>query len=272
MRIWLFLGFTAASAAAFASSADEIVRRSVANMEANWKQAPNYSWTERDIESQHGSKKTEKTYEVLMIEDSQYNKLVALNGRPLTPDQEAEQERKLQQEIQKRRNESKRERARRMAKYLKERSQDHAMIKEMVEALSYKIKGETTLDGRQVWILEAEPKPGYVPKTRDAKVLSGMRGTLWIDKTAEQWVKVEAQVFKPVAFYGFLAKVGPGTRFTLEQEPISATLWMPKRFSVNVVASALGFINQNSSEEDTYRNYKPMSSVLAGLTARAGAQ
>jgi len=100
----------------------------------------------------------------------------------------------------------------------------------------------------------------YVPRDRDAKVLTGMKGMLWVCKETYQWVKVEAEVTRPVNFYGFLAKVGPGTRFELEQEPVADGLWMPKHFSTRVYAMALGFINQNSTDDETYRDYRPLKS------------
>jgi hypothetical protein len=115
----------------------------------------------------------------------------------------------------------------------------------MNAAFNYTLVSETRVDGRDVYQLAASPKPGYVPRDRDARVLPGMKGMLWVDKDTFQWVKVEADVTKPVNFYGFLAKVRPGTRFELEQEPVAAGLWMPKHFSTRVYALALGFINEN---------------------------
>jgi len=50
-------------------------------------------------------------------------------------------------------------------------------------------------------------------------VPGGMTGHLWIDQRDSQWVRVEAEVVRPVSFFGFFAKVGKGTRFLLEQEP-----------------------------------------------------
>ena len=255
------------SPASFAAQTNpqDIIRRSVEVNEANWKEAPNYSFIERDVESKHDSVKTIKTYEVLMIEGSQYNKVIAINDRPLSPREKALEEQKLLQEIQKRQHESSRERTKRMAKYMRERSQDHAMMKEMVEAFTYTLAGEDKVNGHDVWVLDATPKPGYQPRSHEAKVLTGMRGKLWIDKATYQWAKVDAQVVKPVSFYGFFAKVGPGTRFVLEQEPVTRDLWLPKHFSVKVNASALGFINENSTEEDTYQNYRPMPKAMADL-------
>jgi len=57
--------------------------------------------------------------------------------------------------------------------------------------------------------------------------------------------------------------VGPGTRFELEQEPVAGNLWMPKHFAMRVNASAFGFINENSSDDETYTDYRPMSGVVA---------
>ena len=145
----------------------------------------------------------------------------------------------------------------------RERGQDHAMMKEMVEAFDFTPAGEEHLAGREVWVLNATPKPGYVPHNHEGRVLMGMKGKLWIDQATYQWVKVDAQVVRPVSFFGFFARVGPGTRFVLEQEPVNDNLWLPKHFSVNVVASALGFIDESSIEDDTYRDYRPMPKAAA---------
>jgi hypothetical protein len=140
------------------------------------------------------------------------------------------------------------------------------MLKEMVDAFDFHLTGEANIDGHACWVFDAQPKPGYQPKTRETKVLSGMQGKLWIEKSQYQWVRVEAEVMRPVSLYGIIAKVGPGTHFFLEQAPVAGNLWLPKHFSVKVNASALGFINENSSDDETYRDYKPMPS-LAELEA-----
>jgi hypothetical protein len=92
-----------------------------------------------------------------------------------------------------------------------------------------------------------------------------MKGKLWIDKATYQWVRVQAEVVKPVSFYGFLAKVGPGTEFYLEQEPVANGIWLPKVFDVRVRATALGFVSENSAENDSYRDYQPMPQAIALL-------
>ena len=237
---------------------EDIIRKSVAATEANWKRAPEYGFKERDIISKKDRSKKTRTYEVLMIDGSPYNKLIALDDRPLSQVEQRAEEQKLQTEISTRQHESGTVRKRRIARYQRERAQDQAMMREMAEAFSYKLVGETKMGGRDVYQFEATPKPNYVPKTRDTKMLTGMKGMLWVDKESNQWAKVEAQVIHPVSFYGFMAKVGPGTRFELEQEPVAPGLWMPKHFAVRVNASALGFINENSTDDETYSDYRLM--------------
>jgi hypothetical protein len=244
----------------------EIITRSAAAMENNWKAAPGFAYTERDVQSKKGGARVTKTYEVSLIEGSNYNRLIAINDQPLSKTQQEQEEQKLRAEIDRRRHESAAERAKRVAKYEKERRQDHAMIAEMSKAFDFKLIGSERVDGRDSWVFDAIPKPGYQPKMRDAKVLPAMKGKLWVDKQQYQWVKVQGEVIRPVSFYGVLAKVSPGTRFELEQAPVTGNLWLPKHFSTNVKASALGFINESSTDDETYKDYKPIAKS-DGLTA-----
>jgi hypothetical protein len=244
---------------------EQIIRKSVAVTKADWAQASKYSYLDRDVESKRHSPRTSRTYRVLMIDGSPYNLVTAMNDQPLSAEQKAVEQRKLQREIGKRQNESRRERERRIEKYRKENEHNHDMLQEMVNAFRFQLAGDAEVNGHACWILDAEPKPGYDPEDHEGRVLKGMKGRLWIDKSTYQWVKVRAEVVKPVNFYGFLAKVSPGTEFALEQEPVGDDVWMPKTFNVRVRASALGFFSENSDENDTYLDYRPMPQALAEL-------
>jgi len=243
----------------------QIVQQSEQAIAADWSHAPEYSYIERDVESKRDLRPSVKTYQVLMIDGSPYNRLIAVDDKPLPSAQQAQEVRKLQYEIQERQQESERARQKRIEKYLRERHQDSALLKGMMSAFDFRLVGQETLDGHECWVLDATPKPGYEPTSRETKVLKGMRGRMWIDEASGQWVKVQAEVVQPVSFYGFFAKVRPGTRFVLEQEPVTAHLWLPKHFSTHVSASALGFFNEDSVDDETYSKYEPMSQTLSQL-------
>ncbi|HYL36600.1 MAG TPA: hypothetical protein VEV17_11865 [Bryobacteraceae bacterium] len=264
----LLLALSAAAAYAAAVTAPnmpEIIRRSVENVQADWSQAPKYSFVERDVESKRRSKPAIRSYEEIMIDGSPYRRLIAVDDEPISPGEQAEEERKLRTEIQKRQNESDRERSKRVERYLRERHQDHAMLDALANAFDFQAAGHEIVDGHDCWVFDATPKPGYKPANRETKVLIGMKGRLWVDKSSDQWVKVEAEVIKPVSLFGFVARIGPGTRFLLEQAPVAGNLWLPKHFSMRVNASVLGFINEDSVDDETYRDYQPMSRTSAEL-------
>lgn len=245
----------AQSAQEVAPSAQEIVRRSVENNDLNWKAAPEFIFAERDV-IRNGGKKTDRTYETMMIEGSPYQKLVAVNGEPLSAKQAADEQRKLKQTVQRRSREPEPDKKARIQQYQRERQQDHALMQQMTKAFDYKLAVEETVNGRRCYVLDGTPRPDYVPINRDTEVLKGMRGRLWVDAEEFQWVKVHAEVFRPVKFGLFIAEVQPGTEFTLEMEPVGDGLWMPARFGKDVKAQVLFFWNRNSSEHDTYSDYR----------------
>jgi len=124
----------------------------------------------------------------------------------------------------------------------------------MVKAFHFTMAGEDTIDGRRCYVLAATPRPDYRPVSRDTKVLKGMRGTMWIDAEQYQWVKIQAEVFRPVAFGLFIAHVQPGTELTLEQQPVQGNVWLPSHFSTRVNARIM-FFSRRSTDDETYSGY-----------------
>jgi|SRR5579885_587597 hypothetical protein len=271
---FILLASGAALSAQPSVNVQEIVRKSVEATDRNWKEAPNYVYTLREVEEKldsHGRVKsrTVNTWEVSVLEGSEYKKLLRRDGKPLSKEEEEAEERKYEAEKLRREHESPSERAKRIAKYQRERKQDHAMMHEMANAFAFKLVGEETVDGHRCYVLDATPKPGYAPHSRETKVLTGMRGKMWIDKETFQWVKVEADVIHPVSFYA-VATVGPGTKFVLEQTPVGDGIWQPKRFAVRVNASVF-WISRNSSEEDVYTNYRRANGEAARVAEQRSA-
>ena len=240
-----------ASPAAPRYDAGTIIRRSVEANAEDWKAAPQFDYFERDREENGET----RTYEVIMILGSRYERLVAVNGKPLTAEQQAQEEQKLKAAIAERKKESPQEREKRVANYKEERERDHLLMQEMTKAFDFKVVEESRLGNHQVYVLEATPRQGYNPPDNKAKVLTGMRGKLWIDKQTFQWVKVEAHVIQPVSIAGFLARVEPGTRFELEKMPVAAGIWLPSHFAMKAKAKELLVFTHHEHEEETYYGY-----------------
>jgi len=260
VRLTVLLATLLMAASAFAQpDVSTIIQRSVAANNADWQAAPLYDHLERDRQPDGST----KTYEVMMIQGSNYQRLVAINGRPLAPEEQAQQQQELEQVIAQRQSESAEQRAARIAKYEKDRKRDHMMMEQLTAAFNFKLLGEQKLGSYEVYVLQATPRPGYQPPNTETKVLTGMRGKLWIDKQTYQWVRVEAEVVQPVSIAGFLAQVQPGTRFELEKMPVDEGIWLPKHFSMKARAKILFFFSHNTQDDETYFDYHKAPSRTA---------
>ena len=243
-------------------SVDTIIQNSVRANEKDRKAAAEYTYFERDREPRGGT----KTFEDLMILGSPYQRLVAINRRPLPRDQQERERHKLEQAVADRRNESAQDRAERIAKYEKDRRRDQLMMEQLTVAFKFKLTGEQKLEGHDVYTLKATPRPGYQPPNMDTQVLKGMEGRLWIDKKTYQWVKVEARVIHPVSIEGFLAQVEPGTQFELEKMPVQDDIWLPKHYAMKASAKIFFLFGRKSQDDETYYGYRKLTleQVLSG--------
>jgi hypothetical protein len=242
-----------AAAAGTAADVNEVVSRSVANNQNDWKAAPQFDFTERDVIVKGGAEAV-RTYRVTMIDGSPYSERIAEDGKELSASEKEREQKKMERERQKRSGESAGARSRRIAEYQKGRQQDHLLMQEMIRGFEFKLAGTETANGRQCYRVEATPNPDYRPQSREAEVLKGMKGTLWIDVNEYQWVRVEAGVFKPVTFGLFIAHVEPGTEFVLEESPVEGGIWEPSYFENRVNAHILVWPHKTLDQE-TYSNY-----------------
>lgn len=234
----------------------EIVAKSAQITDMDWNQKPKYDYFDRVKDNGHT-----RTYDELMISGSRYERLVAVDDKKLTGQQEADEQRKLDQVIAQRQAETPAQRRERIAQWDRSRKRDHLLVEQLTKAFNFKLEGTTTLDGHQVYELSATPRPTYQPPNNHAKVLTGMVGTMWIDQKTFQWVKVEAKVVHPVSIGGFVARVNPGTRFELKQAPVSDSIWLPTYFSMRARAKVFFLFSHNSQEEDTFFGYRKASTV-----------
>lgn len=232
-----------------------IVKRSADANRADWSAAPQFSYTETDQQPDGGS----KTYQVAMILGSPYNRLVAVNGEPLSPAEQRREQLRMDAEIARRRAETPRQRAARTRDYEKDRKRDGLFIDQLSLAFDFTFVDQGRLAGREVYVLRAAPKPGYRPPVLEAEVLTGMRGKLWIDTATFQWVKVQAEVVHPVNIAGFLARVAPGTRFDLDYAPVEDGIWLPTHFVMHSRAKILMMVTRRRSADQTYSNYRRTS-------------
>jgi hypothetical protein len=239
----------------------DLIRRVAENDMANDKKLRDYTYTEREetrkLDHKGEVTSTEsKTSDVLQIYGETVEKLVAKNDKPLSEKDAAKEDARIQKIIDKRKNESDSDREKRIKKEEKEREDGREFVKEIADAYDFRLLGIEAIDGRDAWVIQADPRPGYVPHKKEAKMLAKITGKIWIDKEESQWVRLDTRVIDTISFGLFVARLHEGTRVVVEQTRVNDEVWLPKHAAVHVDVRVALLKNFDVDLDVTDRDYK----------------
>jgi len=251
--------------------AREIVRKSVELDQSNWQRMKDYTWiarqTDRLLDS-NGQVKSQKTdeWETVVVYGEPHHRMLERNGKPISAEDQRKEREKLDQAVAKREHETASQRVRREADFETQREKDREFLREVPDLFDFQLLGEEKIDGHDVWVISATPKPGAQPKRGDAKPLLKVKAKVWIDKTEYQWVRLEVETTATISFGLFIARLAPGAKLEFEQTRVNDEVWLPKREVVRG-AARLGLVKKLVGEEETtwnnYRKFQVDSKVVA---------
>jgi hypothetical protein len=227
----------------------------------NEKRLHDYTYIEREeehkLDGNGNVKKVEsRTREVLEVYGEPVERLIAKDDKPLSREETKKEEDRITKITDKRKNESEGDRRKRLEKEEKERQEERKFVLEIADAFTFRLAGSETLDGRDTWVIEGEPRAGYQPKERSTKILSKFKGRMWIDKAEAQWVKLDIVAIDSISVGWFLARVHKGMHIEAEQTKINDEVWLPKHLAVQVGARLALLKSVNEDVEETFRDYK----------------
>ena len=240
-----------------AQDATDIIRHSVARDAYNFERFKNYTFLERVEERRYGrdgnqTSKDLETYEFMVLGGRPYGKLVERDDKPLSAKDARKEQDNADKELAKRQHESASDKARQE----KDRAEERRYLREVPEAFNLTLQGTGEIGGRPVWIIGAQPKPGYKPKLKRAEILTKLRGKIWVDQADYQWVKAEVEVIQPISFGFGLVRLAPGSVLNFEQVRVNDEVWLPAHITVRADAR-LAYLRKLREELDiTYRDYK----------------
>ena len=236
----------------------------------NDKRQRDYTYIDREVQNnldgKGQTKSTEiKTYEVLEIYGEQVQRLIEKDDKPLNPKDAAKEEEKIQKIIDKRKNESEEDRKKREEKQVKEREDGRKFVKEVADAYNFKLVGTDDVGGREAWVIDGEPRPGYEPKMKDAKFLPKFRGRVWIDKGDMQLAKMDIEAIDTVSIGWVLARIHKGTRVMLEQTRVNDEVWLPRHVTFKLdarVALLKGYKVDGDLQYHDYKKFRTSSKIV----------
>jgi hypothetical protein len=234
--------------------ARQIVGQSLAAAELSWQARNAYIYMERDEDRRLDSAGQVQSQNVdvtkmTLVNGIRFEELMEHNGQlPSADDQK-----KRDLDIEKLRHETTAEQTERLRKDLENRSFLHVLL----EAFDFRLIGEEIVDGRQTYVLEATPHPGYHPSGKYGKLLARVQGKLWVDKQDFGWVKVDGEVTQSFSMGLFVARVQRGSHILLEQISLGDAVWVPKRLEVRASARILFLKSLELDRILTYSDYRP---------------
>lgn len=244
----------AATAAETPVELRELVRKSLAGLNAENERRDQFLFKVRNERKEldaAGKVATQTSYvwERIEIEGFTFGRTLERNGKPLTAEERAGEEKAVQKRLAELKapptgTASVGSAAAAPARQRQQQQQQRDWFQEFPDALDYKLAGEEIVNGRPALHLLATPRPGYQPKNMRARVFEKMRGDLWVDKATAELAKVDAEMFDTVSVgFGILGKIEKGTRFQMQRQPVggdaTAATWLMASQSIRFGARFL---------------------------------
>ena len=261
--------------ACFAAAASQpdplaIVRRAVDLTLQNEALTREYSMIQESVKRElrsDGSVASTKIerFEVHPVAGEPVQKLIQRNGKPLSTSEAREQEDKFNHIVRERKNETPQQRSRRLRKTEQKLIERREMLRELPDAFVFQMMGEEVMDGHEAWRIRATPRPDYKPRSTRSAILTKMEGQFWISKKHTRLIKVDAVTTESVSFGWFLAKVGPGTRITLEQMKLPDDVWVPRRFKIAYDVKIALVKHARGESEQIMWNFSRAADLIAEL-------
>ncbi len=239
----------------------QLIRLSADNDLENDKKQRDYTYTERQelrhLDGKGRVKSTEtETYDVMEIYGEQVQKLIAKNDKPLSAKDAQKEDDKIQKLIDKRKNESETDRKKRLAKAEKEREDGREFVREVADAFNFTFVGVQNLDGRDSYVIDGDPKPGYQSVHKEAKILPKLRFRVWIDTADSQMKKLDVQFIDTVSFGLFLARLHKGSRLVIENTRVNNEVWLQQHVAVKADVRLALLKNFDVEVDINDRDYK----------------
>lgn len=247
----LLLGGIAAGHTPPQLPAGDLVRRVIAHEVQAEKQDNSY-WMFRLQQSQSASET--KTEEVAETPHGWVQRLLAINGHPLTPQQRKEDEQRLHKLLTDPDDQRKNQEATR-----NDVQQAQQLLQMLPEAFLYTYAGRTG----GIVKLNFRPNPKFHPQSRKATVFHDMVGSLWLDVRQQRLARIQGHLNQEVKFAGgLLGHLDKGGTFDVKQTEIAPGVWDVTYMNIQMNGKALFFKTIAVREKDIRSDYRRVSSQL----------
>jgi hypothetical protein len=207
------------------------------------------------------------TENVVETPDGLLRRLIAEDGKPLSPDRAAQEDRRIAALVRD-------PGALRAADA--DRLADEARMGKVLDILpKVFLFSADGMEGDCVRIV-FRPNPAFTPSSYDERIIHGLGGTILIRMPAERLCGIEGHLLDRVSFgYGLLGHIDKDSHFHVVRAPVTETDWKNAHIDVHVDGKVLLFKSISRDQESTHSGAVPLPPNLslaeaASLTQPAG--
>jgi len=177
--------------------------------------------------------------------ESRWQRQTVKDGRPLSTDELAKQDRERQQKVMEYARKLEREpdkvRAAEQKKRDEERRETDQAVDDALRIYDIRMVGRESIAGYETIAFTFTPRNNAKPRTSEGKVMRHFAGKAWVSETEYELVRLEAEAIETASFgLGLLARVHKGSKAAFERRKVNGEAWLPA--SATYTASARLFL------------------------------
>ena len=223
-------------------SANDLARRVVIN-ELNF-QDDHTNWMYRLEKEQYGKKQVE---EIVETKEGSLSRLLSVNGLPLTPKQQMEEDERGRELMTSRGAQQKLRRS-----LDAETLQGRRLFKMLPDAFVFSYAGG---EGNLVK-LSFRPNPSFHAPSLEARVFHDMEGEMWIDCKQERLAGFDGHLTQTVKFgFGLLGHLDKGGHFEVRQAEVVPGHWDMTTLNLEMTGKALLFASIGVQKKENHQDF-----------------
>jgi hypothetical protein len=209
-------------------------------------------WSYRELKRDDGK---QKLFAVCQTNDGEIDRLLAVNGQELSPEQRQAEDQRIQKMI-----DQPGQMRRKQKEQHEDAIQEQKLMRMFPDAFHFQYEGT---QGSLIK-LKFTPNPNFHPSGHAAKVFHDMEGILLVDNRQKRLAEISGQLTSEVRFFGgLLGHLDKGGTFLVRQQDMGSGHWELTAMDIEMNGKALFFKTIAVREKETDSNFRQ---ILDGTT------
>lgn len=208
-------------------------------------------WSYRELKEDDGQ---QKLFAVCQTNDGEIDRLLAVSGQELSPEQRQAEDRRLREMIN---------HPDQMRKKQKKQHEDSRRAENLMKIFPDAFRFQ--YDGIQGGLIKLKftPNPNFHPSGYPAQVFHHLEGSLLVDGQQKRLAQINGQLTSKVKFFGGLfGHLDKGGSFLVKQENLGSGHWELTSLDIQMSGKAMFFKTIAVRERETYSNFRQLPNSL----------